>query len=148
MERIATSYLFVYGTLMETINSDIAKFLRANSRYVGLGKMNGRLYDLGHYPGAIYDRSEQGFVTGNVFELFIPAEVFPVLDHYEGIGDIFEQPQEYIRKVVPISIGQMKQNCWAYLYNLSTVQLKAIPLGNYKDYLEANEKHLKFIDAL
>jgi len=61
--------LFVYGTLMNDVQSNIARFLRDNSRFLGLGYAKGTLYDLGFYPGFVPDENEDSRVTGHVFEL-------------------------------------------------------------------------------
>ena len=81
-----TDLLFVYGTLMNNIQSNIAGYLHQNSDFVGEGSLQGRLYDLGNYPGAIYDMQADSRVYGHMFRIFDPENMLKRLDFYEGIS--------------------------------------------------------------
>ena len=67
-------HLFVYGTLRQGYDLKLMTRVRHLIRYIGQGKVNADLYDLGRYPGAI--RSTRGpEVIGDVFELSDPERL-------------------------------------------------------------------------
>ena len=61
--------LFVYGTLLLDVQSDIANFLKKNAQFVGEGYLAGQLFDLGQYPGAVFQKDADSRIYGHVFEL-------------------------------------------------------------------------------
>lgn len=137
--------LFVYGTLMNNIESTIASYLHSNSNFVGEGAFSGKLYDLGSYPGAIYDEMLSSKVHGHVFQLNNAEKILKKLDLYEGIHALNFDNNEYRRVLVPVMISNDTRECWVYAYNFTTQGLKEIPDGNYLQYLKDNELHQKFI---
>lgn len=137
--------LFVYGTLMNNIESTIASYLHSNSSFVGEGTFSGKLYDLGSYPGAIYDETLSSQVHGHIFQLNDAESLLKRLDLYEGIYLLNLDKNEYRRILVPVMIKNEIIECWVYVYNFTTQGLKEIPAGNYLQYLKKNELHQKFI---
>lgn len=132
---MATNQLFVYGTLMRNFDAPIARSLRQHSDFLGEGLLRGRLFDLGNYPGAVYETDAQTWVKGHIFELHHPETLFPLLDNYEGIGATFPSPNEYTRSLVPVLQAEQTIICYCYVYNLSTAQLTYIASGSYLEYL-------------
>ncbi|HEY1262905.1 MAG TPA: gamma-glutamylcyclotransferase family protein, partial [Terriglobales bacterium] len=64
MER----YLFIYGTLSPRhAPAEISGAVR-RLRRVGKGSVQGKLYDLGEYPGAVLSKSGNA-ISGEVFAL-------------------------------------------------------------------------------
>lgn len=51
---------------------------------VGAGTFNGKLYELGGFPGAVASIIPQDLVKGELFQLDNPAVLLPFLDKYEG----------------------------------------------------------------
>ncbi|MCB0633636.1 MAG: gamma-glutamylcyclotransferase family protein [Saprospiraceae bacterium] len=141
MER----HLFVYGTLMQHTDSVMARFLHARAVSRGSAFLPGRLYDLGSYPGAVYDPEEQSMITGQVYKIQSPEEVFPTLDRYEGVIATPEIPAEYTRTLVPAQHKGQLLSCWIYLYILDTDHLPLIESGNYLEYFNQRDTHRKFI---
>ena len=137
--------LFVYGTLMQDTNSAMARFLHQRATSLGTAYITGRLYDLGSYPGAVYDEKETKFITGQVYELEEPKAVFPILDRYEGVSQSPMVAEEYIRKLVPAQLNNKIIYYWIYLYNLDTSQLPIIASGNYLEYFQQKSDHREFI---
>lgn len=140
-----TDLLFVYGTLMNNIQSTIADYLHQHSDFVGAGALQGKLYDLGNYPGVIYDIQVNSLVHGHVFKLHHSENMLKRLDIYEGISLLQPDKNEYRRELVPVEVNKEQVNCWTYLYNFSTESLKEIPDGNYLAYLKYNKSHQYFI---
>lgn len=140
-----TDFLFVYGTLMNNIQSTIADYLHNNSEFIGGGFFAGKLYDLGSYPGAVYDAKATSRVYGHVFRLYNAAIIFTKLDRYESIDVIKLETNEYSRIIIPVTIKNEMFNCWVYVYNFSTEGLPQIVGGNYLNYFEKNPLHQDFI---
>ena len=130
MNDKACPYLFVYGTLLDETNP-YGIFLKENSAFFCEGRLNGELYDIGNYPGALLTDRPGNFVHGAVFKMNDEAEVLKELDDYEGFGDAFTQPNEFIRKLVQITTKNGILPCWIYLYNHPTSSLTRIYSGKY-----------------
>jgi gamma-glutamylcyclotransferase (GGCT)/AIG2-like uncharacterized protein YtfP len=124
------SYLFVYGTLLNTEN-EFGAYLLMNSTFYSYTKFRGKLFDIGGYPGAIFQGDADGFVYGRVFLLNDPREVLKILDDYEGFGRNHPQPNEFIRQLIKVKIEGAHLKCWVYLYNLPIGGLKVIESGKY-----------------
>lgn len=138
--------LFVYGTLMQDTDSAMARFLRTRADSRGLAQLPGRLYDLGSYPGAVYDPNEKNTITGQIYSLRDPEAIFPVLDEYEGVSENPPEPEEYVRIKVPALLNGNTVLCWIYQYNFDTATLPIIPGGNYLTYYARMQHHRYFIE--
>lgn len=128
--------LFVYGTLRPSFTNTYAQYLRQHSQYVGDGKFPGQLLNLVNYPGAIYQPESTANVYGSIYNISANKQhLLTYLDDYEGIGEAFENPHEYIRTVIEVSSGDNTVACWIYLYNLPIVEKQFIPSGDYVVFL-------------
>lgn len=143
-----TDKLFVYGSLMGGIQSPIATYLKSNSTFLGEGFVYGQLFDIGQYPGLIYNPALESRVVGHIFQLNNPAEMMPQLDYYECVGTDFSEPNEYTRKMVSVHLNQEKIECWTYLYQADTTNLQPIISGNYLEYFQQNAAYQKFVQSL
>jgi gamma-glutamylcyclotransferase (GGCT)/AIG2-like uncharacterized protein YtfP len=130
MEEIPP-YLFVYGTLLDESNP-YAIFLKENSRFYQHGRLRGKLFNIGNYPGAIIDDTVEAFVHGSIFLMDNSNNVLDELDAYEGFGDGFAQPNEFIRELANIETENGQLACWVYLYNLPVKNLEQIISGKYQ----------------
>ena len=132
-----SSYLFVYGTLL-TEGNEFAAFLMANSVLYGSGKFKGKLYDIGEFPGAVFQPSSEYDVHGQIFLMNQPEMILRRLDDYEGFGAGQPEPNEFIRTLISVETEDKPVNCWAYLYQLPTDGLWHIRSGNYLEYAKIN----------
>ena len=135
-----SSKLFVYGTLLLDVPSPMSRFLQGriiSSREVTIP---GYLYDLGRYPGLVYDAAASDRVYGQVLELREPQATFQVLDEYEGLH---EAPAEYARTLLTIGSAAV----WAYTFLGSTGSLPRISSGDYRQYFRQQQDHLRFISG-
>jgi gamma-glutamylcyclotransferase (GGCT)/AIG2-like uncharacterized protein YtfP len=123
-------YLFVYGTLLDTDN-EFAAFLRKHCSFVKRGKFKGILYDIGEYPGAVFNNKIDGYVHGSIYLMSNATQVLEKLDDYEGFGDDQEQPNLFIRQLVEIETNSRAIDCWVYLYNREVGGLPIISKGDY-----------------
>lgn len=134
------NYLFVYGTLLRYSGSEVSEFLHRNSQFVSSGSFPGKLFDVSGYPGAIYLPDEQTRVSGNILEISSPESVFAVLDLYEEFDAQFPEPNEYVRKRIPVrSVSGEIFDCWVYIYNWPVDDLSQITSGDYQKYRRIQE---------
>lgn len=135
-------HLFVYGTLLQTIENPYARLVRRQSTFWGRGSFSGHLYDLGRYPGAVYGAGAASRVHGDILTLLHPEQVLPALDTYEGYDPRSPQSSLYRREVVEVRSGEELVWCWVYLYNRPTEGFPQIVAGDYREYLR-RKKGLK-----
>ena len=125
-------FLIVYGTLRPPFDNTFSQYLRQRGRCVGEGSFAGQVFDMGSYPGAIYQETSESRVCGTVFDISNQKNaILTYLDYYEGVGDQFDQPTEYIRSVVPVHFNDQVADCWIYIYNLPTDDKPLIESGDY-----------------
>ena len=120
--------VFVYGTLRRG-GSRAMSITFSKSKFLADAKVSGSLYDLGAYPGLIFNESNS-LVVGEVYE--VDDEVLNELDDIEASS-------YYSRKQIEISLGTHRTACWIYepdpeSYSLHTL----IPSGDWIEY--ANTK--------
>jgi gamma-glutamylcyclotransferase (GGCT)/AIG2-like uncharacterized protein YtfP len=125
-------HLFVYGSLKRRFDLPAARFLREHSRFVGMAVVPGRLYDLGAYPGLVYDASERRRVRGEIVRLLDPERIWPYLDAYEGYDSAAPDEGEYRRALLPaLTDDGAFVPCWMYLYRLNT---RGLPMIHVQEY--------------
>ena len=102
-------HIFVYGTLRSESDHPMARRLCAQARLVGKGAAPGRLYDMGWYPAAMFDKSEKRQIIGDVFALRPGSRLLAELDGYEA-GD-----PNYVREILEVTLADgRKVMAWAY----------------------------------
>lgn len=127
-------YIFVYGLLKSMYDNEPAKLIRKNCTLIGEGSFPGKLIDIGSYPGALFDPKAQTQVHGEVYRIDQNENtLISFLDHFEGVGKQFNQPNEYVREVIPIRIGDQELKASCYLYNWNYDELKVIASGRYEN---------------
>lgn len=93
--------------------------------------MPGRLYDLGTYPAAVYDKSAPTWICGELYSITNAALLLPELDRYEGIEDLPGHPAEYRRAVVEVLCDGSSVLCWTYLCKEENTALAQVPLDEH-----------------
>jgi gamma-glutamylcyclotransferase (GGCT)/AIG2-like uncharacterized protein YtfP len=131
---MASDFLFVYGTLMHSVNNPMAQLLRANSSHVGPAQMQGKLYRISWYPGVIDSAAGCDIVRGDLFKLHGDIQnVMVKLDAYEGIGDDFKKPYEYSREVRDVSHNGKVQAAMVYIYRWDISASEHLPDGQFTE---------------
>lgn len=125
-----STYLFVYGTLLDKQN-EFGAYLNKNCSFYANGRFKGKLYDIREYPGAVHDPESENYVQGKTVLVNDPAEVLRLLDDYEGFGPDQEQPNLFIRELIAIETDNEPVECWVYLYNLPVDGFRLIESGDY-----------------
>ena len=133
IDPVATQpFLFVYGTLMQGFDSLENWQSRVQAEFVGRGKIQGRLYDLGRYPGAIRAASEH-LVRGEVYKLRNPANALDILDEYEGFFPLHPERSSFVRAVTSVVMDDGREKeAWVYFYNGPVDESKLIAGGDYR----------------
>lgn len=131
---------------MQDFTSEITQVLRSRSEFVGEGWINGKLYDLGSYPGLVYEAEGDKSVRGEVYRMHRPDLLLPVLDYYEMIDPAQPAHNEYKRSLLPITMFDQIQDCWTYVFQQSVAAFPEISSGDYRTYFSQNPNHQDFID--
>ncbi|MEJ2010260.1 MAG: gamma-glutamylcyclotransferase [Acidobacteriota bacterium] len=131
MEDFAKAHLFVYGTLRKGFRShEMLRRLHAQS--VAGGHVQGRLYDLGNYPGAVESASETDRIHGEVYILPNAAQAFRVLDRFEGYDpakpgcNLFERQETTV-----VLAGGGRMRAWIYWLGSCHQGRRRVPSGDY-----------------
>ena len=129
---VTPPFLFVYGTLMQGFDSLENWQSRVQAEFVGRGKIQGRLYDLGKFPGAIRAAFEH-LVRGEVYKLRNPANALDILDEYEGFFPLHPERSSFVRAVTPVVMDDGREKeAWVYFYNGPVDESKLIADGDYR----------------
>jgi gamma-glutamylcyclotransferase (GGCT)/AIG2-like uncharacterized protein YtfP len=96
--------VFVYGSLRRgSARSMSVRF--PSAKFIAEAEVNGRLYDLGEYPGALTDESNS----------LVIGEAYEVDDGLLNKLDDFEASSNYRRQQVEISLGSQQRTGWIYV---------------------------------
>ena len=135
-----SEYIFVYGTLRKEAALSIGKLLEQHGDYVSRGHMQGKLYEIDGYPGAVESDDKSEKIFGELYIINRPDIVFPQLDEYEGCAESFPEPHEYIRKKVAVTLsGGEGVKAWVYIYNNKINNMERIRSGDYYLYVRKKQ---------
>ncbi|MCI0338188.1 MAG: gamma-glutamylcyclotransferase [Acidobacteria bacterium] len=125
-------YLFVYGSLRPALAPPGLRQLVQQWHRIGAAFVQGRLYDLGDYPGAILDAESELQIIGEIFELPDDETVLATLDQYEGFDCDNHDASLFVRTKCHVLLGDVRKvECWIYVYNRETTSAKLIVNGDY-----------------
>ena len=113
--------LFIYGTLHpDRAPAAIAATVKL-LRPIGRATIQGRLYNLGEYPGVILSEDPTEIVPGEVFVLpdeLKALEILTRLDAYEDYRPSDFGNSLYLRQMTTAAMENgFRQPCWVYTYN-------------------------------
>lgn len=102
--------------------------------------MQGKLYEINDYPGAVESENQEDKVYGELYRVINSNFVFSQLDEYEECTDKYPLPHEYIRKNLPIYLSNdVIVYAWVYIFNHNISNLTHIKSGDYLNYLKGKE---------
>lgn len=132
-EAEESSLLFVYGTLRRRFKHPMARRLALSARYIGIGRLNGRLYHLSRYPGLIFSRRPDEWVWGDLYELKVKPGLLARLDRYEGITPgRKKRVSEYERLIATIYTEDATiRQAWVYCYQRSVNRQRWLVSGDF-----------------
>lgn len=126
-----TNLLFVYGTLMKEHGEDWQR--KVGARFVGSGRITGKLYDLGGFPGAVISADHRHHIRGEVYKLDDVNLAFEILDEYEEFKPSKPARSLFVRKRIPVRMDDGKsKEAWVYVYNRSVKRSHLIHGGDYR----------------
>jgi gamma-glutamylcyclotransferase (GGCT)/AIG2-like uncharacterized protein YtfP len=103
-----------------------------NCRDLGPAQLNGRLFDLGAFPGLLVDPT-RGPVYGELYG--VDDTTLGVLDDIEQYFPGRESDSYYVRLPVSVSSGGTDVACWTYEVNPNYFDLSAeIASGDWISY--------------
>jgi gamma-glutamylcyclotransferase (GGCT)/AIG2-like uncharacterized protein YtfP len=126
-----TDLLFVYGTLLSSVDHPMGARLRREADRVGEATVPGRLYRVSWYPGVVAT-ADGSTVHGELYRLHDPNATWPWLDDFEGVtrGDTsVTSPDAYVRTTVTATTPTGPEVAWVYLYQGPIAHLTPIPSG-------------------
>lgn len=129
------TYLFVYGTLMQETNHSMAQLLVKHSEFICRASMQGQLYLIDYYPGAILSDNKDDIVYGELYKVSNASWVLSQLDDYEECSSSFPEPHEYQRQLIniqPDTTDIRISHAWAYLYQYSLDNKSRIKNGQFQ----------------
>ena len=132
---INEDYLFVYGTLRNDYDLKLKGMVSKDMEYIGKAKVDASLYDLGKYPGAVKEKSNNNEVVGDVFLVNDPIKIFKILDKYEG--ETFSRKKDHVK----LRSGKLV-NAWVYWYNLKPNKDRIIKYKDYMNYLKKKKNNI------
>jgi gamma-glutamylcyclotransferase (GGCT)/AIG2-like uncharacterized protein YtfP len=130
-----TDRVFFYGTLMTGFNRRRRTGIDAMLDWVGRGKIQAALFDLGIYPAAVPD--PDGVVWGEVYRAQDIDKVLEGLDEIEGHTPAMPEVSLYNRQEVPVTYEDgTTGEVWVYFYNAPLGRAERIVSGNYLEHLK------------
>lgn len=130
-----TSVVFFYGTLMAGFDRRRRLGIDSNLTFIGRGRIEGALFDLGIYPAAV--PASDGKIWGEVYAMRDPERVLAALDEIEGYRPADPDRSLYTRAEVPVTIeGGRTERAWVYFYNAPLGRAERIVSGDYLQHVK------------
>ena len=128
--------LCAYGTLMTAATGAMgtAQRARLNREAASLGPATteGRLFDLGRYPGLVLPGTPATVVHGEMFALTDPGRSLRWLDAYEGIVPGKPGSGEYVRMERPVDLADGRRlTAFVYVYQRDVSNARLVPDGRW-----------------
>ena len=131
LDATSSVRLFVYGTLRTGFRSHQI-LQRLHARFLGRGRVRGRLFDLCRYPGAVESRNGAEFVSGEVYRLPRAEMAFRVLDRYEGFDPSLPESGEFVRNKTIVTMDSGREiRAWIYWLLRARASGRRIRSGDY-----------------
>lgn len=139
--------LFVYGSLRR--GRERGHFLSPEkTKFLCPATIKGALYALGDFPGLVlnspannhstptsslppaWQDDHEGFVQGELFEIFDPVTFFATLDVIEGYWPDQIERSLFVRRLIAVETEKGKVDAWAYVLNLPLNGLSRLDSGD------------------
>ncbi len=125
-------YIVLYGSLMSGFTTQKELGIQDKLKLLGVCEINGKLYDLGDYPGLVDSQEEQDRVEAELFEIK-DKSVLKTLDKFEGYWPSNTQNSLYLRKKTSWFNSEIK--AWVYYYNRKVKETDFVGCRNWETYL-------------
>ena len=134
---IASSYLFVYGSLRKGFQHPAYEYLTSFFHFVCESRAQAYLYKSEHYPVAV-PTTEENLIKGELYKLNNEEEfswAMAQLDDYEGLNVMQGETPAYRRELTNAYIGDTAQLAWVYWYNKPVEGMEVIKQNDVLTYL-------------
>ena len=132
-----SEYVFVYGSLRRAAQHPMHRVLKHYAQYVDPACMQGYLYAVADYPGAVASSAPHAKVYGEVYQVLQPDLLFTALDAYEECSAAFAQPHEYSRQQLAVTLATgTRIMAWVYVYNRAVSDFRLIAGGDYLNAIQ------------
>ncbi len=125
--------LFVYGTLLSTVDHPMARRLGRDAELVSAATFTGRIYRVAWYPGLV-DAEAPDVVHGELHRLRDPRRALVWLDEFEGVthgATSVTVPDDYDRAERPVQTATGTRVAWTYLYRRDVSDLTRVDDGRW-----------------
>lgn len=136
------THLFVYGSLRQGFQNPVFDYIKNHFTFLGLGKANGQLFDLGEYPAAVPSANIRGIVG----ELYIAKSTedffwaISQLDDYEGLNPEEGEKLLYVRELTTVFQNGTETQAWIYWYTGDVSNKPVIESGDVLEYFKQKQK--------
>lgn len=133
--------LFVYGSLLSGFHHPAYAYISRYFTLIGKATVQGKLYDLGEYPGAV-PCDESCFITGELYQVNNNDEfswAIKQLDDYEGMLVERGEIPLFRREPVAILLDEQSTIAWIYWYNHEVTGKTLIETGDLLGYWKENK---------
>lgn len=125
--------VFVYGTFRQGF--PLHQYLqRGVVRFLGKGRISGRLYDLGEFPGALPSDSPTDEIEGELYQLGNASAQLGELDEVEEFDS--DRPDEslFVRRLTNVELESGERlKAWVYFLPRKPAKARLIPSGDYTE---------------
>ena len=136
--------LFVYGTLRRGVCANRFRHLMRGCVYQTKGSLQGRLYEVAGYPGAVATEGTRGRIHGELYRV-MDNRALSRLDAYEECSGGSPEPHEFVRRRLHVTLESgRKVLAWVYLFNQETAGLRRIRSGDYRTQRHAVKRRRAF----
>ncbi|MCX6551251.1 MAG: gamma-glutamylcyclotransferase [Acidobacteria bacterium] len=126
--------VFFYGTLMAGFDRRRRAGIDTRMRFIGRGRIEGALFDLGLFPAAIPAPDSQ--VWGEIYEVDDDPSVLAKLDEIEGFRPSEPDSSLYTRVQITVTFDHGGvDTAWVYFYNAPLGRAERITSGDYLEHL-------------
>ena len=129
--------LFVYGSLRSAFKSHAYEYISRFFSFDGIGKVKGKLFDMGTYPAAV--PAADTFIVGELYTIRNEEEfswAIGQLDDYEGVSFEPDEIQLFKRELVDVFTEDAKTMAWIFWYTGSVEGKPPIESGDLIQYLQ------------
>ncbi len=124
-------YLFVYGTLRKGYGNELHKLIARNAEFIGMATYQGKMYNLGEYPGIVPSSNDSDIVLGELYKLTNPLRLVKILDEYEEYYPENEEDSVFLRKEIEVSVADTTYQSYGYVYNRLVEGVPVIESGDF-----------------
>ncbi|MBB6004975.1 pyruvate carboxylase [Arcicella rosea] len=124
-------FLFVYGTLRKDFGNELHKLITRNSEFIGMATYQGKMYNIGEYPGIVASDDTDSKVIGELYKLSNSLRLIRILDEYEEFYPENIAESIFVRNAVSVNIEGTTYEAYSYLYNRPTDGLPEITSGDF-----------------